>query len=347
MIVKEIGVEKIAIIGTGLIGTSLGLAIRRAYPKGVLVVGTDIEHGRASRAKKLGALDRSEIKYRDAVHEADLVFITTPVKAIREVMETIAPDLREGCLVSDTGSTKVEVMKWAAEILPKAINFVGGHPMAGKENSGPEHADLSLFTGRPYCIIPDSRARAGAVQRLVDLVKAIGARPILLDTVEHDSYVAAASHLPLLISVALVRCTSRSPAWGDIAQIASTGYRDLTRLASGDPVMHRDICVTNGELILGWIDRFVEEMHDLRKQVADGADSVGAQLEETFVGAQYIRNQWLDGRVNRGAGPSTTYSDMPTFSENMAQAFLGSKGMDAYKRFKDDNTGKSNKTEKR
>ena len=324
--------EKIAIIGTGLIGTSLGLAIKKAYSKDIVVVGMDLERGRADKAKNMGALDLTEGRYRDVVDEADIVFIATPIKAIREVMEAIVPDLREGCLVTDTGSTKGEVMKWAGELLPREVDFVGGHPMAGKETSGPDQADGSIFVGRPYCLIPDLRARSSAVQRLTDLAKAIGSRPYFMDTLEHDSYVAAASHLPLLLSVGLVRCTSMSPAWHEIAQVASTGFRDVTRLASGDPVMHKDICVTNGEMILGWIDRFVGELYEMRQRIEQCADGEGSDLREMFSEALYFREEWLQGRVTPGTRSLIQREDLPSFTESLGQVFLGTKGIDAYKR---------------
>ena len=336
--------DKIAIIGTGLIGASLGLAIKRALPKTTLVVGSDMERSHSAKAEKMGAVDRVEGSVRRAVEDAQVVIIATPVMAIRGVMELMAPHLTPGCLVTDTGSTKGQVMKWAEETLPREVDFVGGHPMAGRETSGPDQADGSLFRDKTYCLFPGTRARSDSVNTMVGLVDAIGARHFFMDAQEHDSFVGAVSHLPVLLSVALVRSTSRSPSWGDIAKVASTGYRDTTRLASGDPTMHRDICVTNGEPIVSWIDAFIRELYEIRQHVMTAADGEVAAIEHVFSDAQYQREQWLAGKVSSAYRPEG--SEIPTFSENMAHMFLGSKLMEAQKRLTGGFRGKGQEEKK-
>ena len=324
--------DKIAIVGTGLIGTSLGMAIRQSMPKSATVIGTDRDRGNASDAQKMGALDKVENSLRSAVEGADIVVVAVPVTAIRDVFEAIAPFLSQGCLVTDTGSSKGEVMRWADEALPDHINFVGGHPMAGKETAGPKHAEASLFRNKTYCVIPATRARADAVNKWVKIVEGIGARHYFIDAGEHDSFVAAASHLPALLSVALVRATSRSPSWADIAKVASTGYRDITRLASGDPIMHRDICSTNSEYIVSWIDSFMYELYSMRDQVIKAGDGQPADIEETFSDALYRRQQWMTGSVTPGPNLLDAREPLPTFGENMGQLLLGSRLMEHQKR---------------
>jgi prephenate dehydrogenase len=149
--------------------------------------------------------------------------------------------------------------------------------------------------------------------------------------------VAAASHLPFLLSVALVGCTSKSVNWGDIAQLASSGYHDVTRLASGDPIMHRDICLSNPKPIVAWIDAFIRELYEVRKML-DGQDGQrdgpqGEAIQQMFEQASEARARWLAGGVTQGARGSHPDSEMPTFSENMGQLFVGKKVMDAQKRF--------------
>ncbi len=320
---------KLAIIGTGLIGSSLGLAIKKSSYQSPMVVGYDSRHGNAVKAQRMGALDKAEARLRDAVEDADLVIIATPVMAMREVMETIGPRLQDGCVVTDTGSTKGVVLQWAEELLPESVNFVGGHPMAGREVSGPEAADSSLFKDRTYCIIPGKGAEKSGVKVITNMVRTIGAKPYFIGADEHDSFAAAASHLPLLLSVALVGSTSKSPSWGDIAQIASSGYRDITRLASGDPVMHRDICLTNNETLAHWVDTIIRELYDIRQSLLD---SDGKALESTFNRALEAREKWLAGAVNPESHLHLDKPEKPSFFDGMGNLFMGRKLMQTRRR---------------
>ena len=324
---------KIAIIGTGLIGTSLALALKQARIKDLELVGTDLEQIARSGAQKSHAFNRIETRLRTTVRDADIVVLATPIMAMQDLFETIAPDLPEGCVVTDVGSSKKVVLEWAEQYLPKGVEFVGGHPMAGKETSGPQEADADLFRGKAYCIVPGPSADQQAVSEITTLAEAVGARPFFIGVEEHDSFVAAASHLPFLLSVALMGCTSKSANWEDIAQLASTGYRDVTRLASGDPIMHRDICVTNPEPIVAWIDAFIRELYEVRKLLDNGDGPVVEDVGQVFEQASEARARWTAGLVNPMARQQATASEIPTFSENMGQMFLGKKAMDAQRRF--------------
>ncbi|MFQ5987652.1 MAG: prephenate dehydrogenase, partial [Dehalococcoidia bacterium] len=196
----------------------------------------------------------------------------------------------------DTASTKAQVMGWAEEFLPSSVSFIGGHPMAGKEASGIEAADSALFAGCTYCLVPGRGATTEAINVVEGLVGQIGAEPIFLDASEHDSLVAAISHLPLLLSAALVSATTRSPSWPKMAKLAATGFRDLTRLASGNPEMSRDICLTNREPILHWIDEYIKELGEFRRLVGEG----GQEMEQAFIRARQGRERWL-GEIVEGA----------------------------------------------
>jgi prephenate dehydrogenase len=327
----------IAIIGTGLIGTSLALAFKQSHLRDLELVGTDYEAGARSAAQKTGAFSRIEGRLNSTVRDADVVILATPVMAMRALMETIGPELKEGCVVTDVGSSKRVVLGWAEEFLPRTVEFVGGHPMAGKETAGAKFADGNLFRGKAYCIIPSPRARQQAVAAITNLAEAVGARPLFIGVEEHDSFVAAASHLPFLVSVALVGCTSKSVNWEDIAQLASSGYHDVTRLASGDPIMHRDICLSNPKPIVAWIDAFIRELYEVRSML-DGRDSQldgqqGEAIQRMFEQASEARARWLAGGVPQRTREGHPDSEMPTFAENMGQLFVGKKVMDAQKRF--------------
>lgn len=323
----------IAIIGTGLIGTSLALAFKQSHLRDLELVGTDYEQGARSAAHKTGAFSRVEGRLSSAIRDADIVILATPIMAMRDLMEIIGPDLKEGCVVTDVGSSKAAVLGWAEQFLPRTTEFVGGHPMAGKETAGAKFADANLFRDKPYCIIPSPRARQQAVATVTNLAEAAGARPLFIGVEEHDSFVAAASHLPFLLSVALVGCTSKSVNWADIAQLASSGYHDVTRLASGDPIMHRDICLSNPKPIVAWIDAFIRELYEVRKTLDGQAGPQGEAIQQLFEQASEARARWLAGGVTHQTREGRPDSEMPTFAENMGQLFVGKKVMDAQKRF--------------
>jgi prephenate dehydrogenase len=285
----EIEKTRITIIGLGLIGGSLGLALKAAGLKDPEIIGHDRSADIEVRAQKLGAIDRGERSLPTAVEGATLVIIATPVLAIRQVLEDIAPHLTQGSTVTDTGSTKDLVLQWADELLPASINFVGGHPLAGKETPGIDHAEATLFADKAYAVIPSSRASQDAVQNVVGLIRHIGSRPLFLDAAEHDGYIAAVSHLPLLLSAALFTLVRDGPGWADLAALAASGFQDVTRLASGDPQMAHDICLTNREALLHWLDRMVGELQRYRRLI----EGEGQELLQTFQHAQAERNQFL------------------------------------------------------
>jgi prephenate dehydrogenase len=281
--------RRVAIVGLGLIGGSMGLALKKAQVKDLELVGFARRPEVASMSLSIGAVDRAEGDLISAVKDADLVLIATPAMAVREVLTQIGGSLPQGCIVTDIASTKAQVMAWAQELLPPSVAFIGGHPMAGKETFGIEAADADLFHGCVYCLIPGENASTEATNLVTELVKQIGANPLFLDALEHDSMVAAVSHLPLLLSAALVSTTMKSPSWSQMARLAATGFRDLTRLASGNPKMSGDICLTNKEPILRWIDEFITELGEFRRLISEE----DKELEQTFLGAREQRERWL------------------------------------------------------
>ena len=323
---------KMAIIGTGLMGTSLALALKQSNVRNLEVVGTDFDGRARSGAQKTGAFHRVEGRLASAVRDANLVILATPVMAMKELMEVIGPDLRQGCVVTDMGSSKKVVLEWAEQYLPRHVDFVGGHPMAGKETSGPENADGSLFDNKVYCIIPSPRAQKAAVSEVTALAQAVGATPFFIGVEEHDSFVAAASHLPFLLSVALVGCTSKSANWEDIAQLAATGYEDISRLASGDPIMHRDIFVSNPEPIVAWIDAYIRELYQVRQMLANENGPDIDAVHEFFAQAAEARARWLAGQVTPMSSHPMSQTEMPSFGENVGTMFMGSRGLEAAKR---------------
>ena len=283
--------KKIAIIGLGLIGGSLALALKKARAKGTEIVGFSRSAETLAVARKCGAIDQAAKNLASAVSGADMVVIATPVMATKEVLASISEHLSPKCVVTDTGSTKVQVMQWAGEYLSSKVSFIGGHPMAGKETSGIDEADADLFQGCVYCLTPASCATPQAVRKLKRLVESIGAKPFFIDAETHDNLVAGVSHLPMLLSAAFVTTTMKSRLWSEMAKLAAGGYRDFSRLASGNPEMNRDICLTNQEKIVDWLDRYIEVLKGYRHLVAEDSE----ELAEMLAQAREARDRWLQG----------------------------------------------------
>jgi prephenate dehydrogenase len=283
------GKKRITIIGTGLIGGSLGMALKANRLPGLEIVGHDLDRSVTARAEKLGAVDRAEHNLPRAVSAAGMVIIAVPILSVREVMKEIAPHMEDGAVVTDTTSTKAHVMAWAKELLPD-VNFVGGHPMAGKENAGIENAEAGLFQGKAYCVCPAVDASDSAVKSVLGLARLAGSEPMFIDAEEHDIYAGAVSHLPLMLSTALFSMLRSSPAWVDMGMMASSGFQDVTRLASGDPAMSHGIWVTNRDAVIHWLERMTDELRRFRDMLKDAQDET---LLETFYKAQVDREVFL------------------------------------------------------
>ena len=282
--------KQVGIIGLGLIGGSLALAIRRARPGEFRVLGYTRTAANAEKASRMGIVDEVVDSPGSAVTGADLAIVAVPISATRDIFQQIAGCLPSGCIVTDVCSTKTEVVKWAEECLPQDMSFVGGHPMAGREDSGIEAADVGLFDGCTYCLVLGERTSPESLQWMTDFVQGIGARPLVINPSEHDEFVAGVSHLPFFVAAALVSATSGSSGWSQMSQLAAGGYRDTTRLASQNPQLGRDMCVTNQKNILWWIDNFSQELGRFREVIATDPKAVEGML----MSARQAREQWLD-----------------------------------------------------
>jgi prephenate dehydrogenase len=310
---------RIAIIGLGLIGGSAGLALRRAEPENTTVVGYDDNHEVMNRARRSGVVDETEPTLELAVRNATMVVVATPIASVRRIFRDIAPQLQENCIVTDMASTKTDVMRWAKQELPGNVFFVGGHPMAGREKAGLHHAEAELFDGRPYCIVPSVDAAGGAVNAVVGMVQALGAKPFFLDAEEHDAYVAAISHVPLVSSIALFNLARRSTAWPELANISGPAFKDLTRLASGEPELGHDIFITNREHVLHWLRRYMSELERLAAMIESQEEE--ETLFKTLAEAQIEREQFLENPPERR--DSTTTVDMPSASDAFMTMMTG------------------------
>lgn len=323
--------QRVTIVGLGLIGGSIGLGLRRwatndGKRAAVLeVTGFDANLDHQNYAKKIKAVDGTEWDLARAVRDADLVIVAVPPLAVREVFEAIAPHLKPGAIVTDTTSTKVEVMRWAQEILPAHAHFVGGHPMAGKAQSI-EAADVDLFKGATWCVIPSLAADEAAVQTVLGMVSAVGAEPMFIDAHEHDGFVGGVSHLPFLLSIALMQVVSKDAAWRDMKYLTSTGFRDVSRLSGGSAEMHRDICATNREAIVRWLDRGIDELQHMRSLIAASTSEADETLLAIFNAARDARADWATTERRDGELVQATGNELlkTSVGEQMNQMFFGS-----------------------
>jgi prephenate dehydrogenase len=262
---------RVAIVGLGLMGGSLAAALvqSRACRR---VVGVARREEAVSLALEMGAVDVGTCNLAEGVAEADIVVLATPVRSIMRLIESIGPLVAPGCLLTDVGSTKEAVVR-RMELLPPHVQPVGGHPMCGKESAGLSAAEPGLFAGATYVLTPLGRTSDDAVALAAALVRAVGARPLLLEPSHHDLLAAAVSHLPYILSLGLV---AAAESVGDDAvwQLAASGFRDTSRLAASDEAMMLDILLTNRAEVSGMLSRFQHRLAEIVHQL-DEDDETG------------------------------------------------------------------------
>ncbi|MFN3716887.1 MAG: prephenate dehydrogenase [Thiobacillus sp.] len=281
-------VEKLALVGTGLIGGSFALALKEAGAVGeVLGVGRNPAILDAARAH--GVIDRAA-SFADAA-QADVILLALPVGETGTVLRQLAPHLKPGAIVTDAGSTKAGVVAAAhAALGARVADFVPGHPIAGSEQSGPAAARADLFLGKRVVLTPQPATRAGAVAVVRTLWEAAGAQVETLDAAQHDRIFAAVSHLPHLAAFALVDELALRPDNETFFRFAASGFRDFTRIAGSSPEMWRDISLANREALLAEADAYTAALQTLRTALSAGdADA----LSTIFSRARQAREDWM------------------------------------------------------
>ena len=281
-------IERLTIIGVGLIGGSLARALKSA---GAVkeVVGTSRSIQNLQRARELGVVDRIEVDMGAAVSGADVVVAAVPVGAMESVFTDIAPHLSDKTVLTDVGSSKASVVEAAQKAFGKLpVNFVPGHPIAGTEQSGVDASFSELFEQHRVILTPTEASSADAVSRIRDMWEQVGAIVTETSISHHDEILAATSHLPHLLAFALVDTLATMDDKQEIFDYAAGGFRDFTRIASSDPLMWHDICVHNGSALLKILDRFDADLDRLRKAIANNDSDY---LLEVFSRAKAARDQ--------------------------------------------------------
>lgn len=281
-------INRLTVIGVGLIGGSFCRALKAA---GAVqhITGFDLDRDNLSEALQLGVIDQAATDYRTAVQDTELLFLAVPVRSVQSVLQQCAEWLPPGCIVTDGGSVKQELVEQCEALLHPGSFFVGGHPIAGTEHSGVEASFATLFQGRRCILTPTERTDPAALEAVRQLWEAAGSRVEYMDPLQHDRVFAAVSHLPHLVAYALVHAVSRSSdEEEDILAFSAGGFRDFTRIASSDPTMWRDIAIMNRKQLLAMLDRYQQEFSELRGRI-EGGDS--DWLEEYFTTSKRLRDE--------------------------------------------------------
>jgi len=282
-------IDKLAIVGTGLIGGSFALALKQAGAVGeVLGVGRD--PARLTVARELGLIDRA-VDWAEA-GRADCILLALPVGETGAVLQQLAPHLKASAIVTDAGSTKANVIEAARAALGvRFADFVPGHPIAGSERSGPGAARADLYRGKRVVLTPQAGTRADAVATVRALWEAAGAQVETLDAAQHDRIFAAVSHLPHLAAFALVDDLAQRADGDTFFRFAASDFRDFTRIAGSSPEMWRDIALANREAVLAELDAYLDALRTLRQTVSD---EDAAALLEIFSRARAAREHWMN-----------------------------------------------------
>ncbi len=278
--------KKIAVIGTGAIGTSIGLALKASGIDAELV-GHDKSFEQARLAKRRGAFDRVEWNLIRAVESADLIVLALPTAAIRPTLQAIRQDVQRDVIITDTAEVKGVVLRWAAQTLPTWAHFVGGNPLVRVPGTGPEAAYAELFQRSRYCVVPSVTAKSEAVETAVHFVELLGARPIFVDADEHDALIAPVRHLPTLLAMAMISLVAESPSWREFRAMTGPLYMASETLPEVEPAEVREFLYANRESLVGWIDRLLVELKEWRDLLEEAdeqtCDDRIARLFEAFV----------------------------------------------------------------
>jgi prephenate dehydrogenase len=286
-------IDHLVIVGVGLIGGSFALDLRK---KGLVRRITGVGRGRANllRARELGIIDAIAEQASEAVTQADLVLVAIPVGAMAALFREIAPVLPPGCIVTDAGSTKQDVIAAARAGLGDRIGqFVPGHPIAGAETNGAEAARAGLFHHKPCILTPLPENRPDDLAAVQALWKTCGAQVTSMEPLQHDQVYAAVSHLPHLVAFALMEELAGRPNAETYFLHAGSGFRDSTRIAGSHPEMWRDIALANRDALVTELDTFIAKLAGIRDMVAAGD---GPALEALFSRAREARLHWIKGK---------------------------------------------------
>ncbi|WP_292424736.1 prephenate/arogenate dehydrogenase family protein [Mesorhizobium sp.] len=284
--------EKIALVGIGLIGSSMARVIHREGLAGHVAISTRSETTLA-RARELGLGSSYTTAAKQAVGDADLVIVSVPVGSSGEVAEEIAPALQQGAILTDVGSTKASVIAQMQPYVPAGVHFIPGHPLAGTEKSGPDAGFAELFENRWCIFTPLPGTDTAALEKLSEFWRRCGSNIDTMDPQHHDMTLAIVSHLPHIIAYNIVGTADdlESVTKSEVIKYSASGFRDFTRLAASDPTMWRDVCLHNKDAILEMLARFSEDLASLQRAIRWGD---GEKLFDLFTRTRAVRRSIIE-----------------------------------------------------
>ncbi|ANT53728.1 prephenate dehydrogenase [Mesorhizobium amorphae CCNWGS0123] len=284
--------EKIALVGIGLIGSSLARVIRREGLAGHVSIATRSPTTLA-RAQELGLGDSYTTDAKEAVRDADLVIVSVPVGSSGAIAEEIAPALKKGAILTDVGSTKASVIAQMQPHVPERVHFIPGHPLAGTEKSGPDAGFADLFDNRWCIFTPVPGTDPAALEKLSEFWRRCGSNIDTMDPQHHDMTLAIVSHLPHIIAYNIVGTADdlQSVTKSEVIKYSASGFRDFTRLAASDPTMWRDVCLHNKDAILEMLARFSEDLASLQRAIRWGD---GEKLFDLFTRTRAVRRSIIE-----------------------------------------------------
>jgi cyclohexadieny/prephenate dehydrogenase len=291
--------EKVALVGVGLIGSSMAHAMRRGQVAGH-ISGYSHRAETRERARKVGIADSLPDNLADCVRDAGLVVLATPVGTFGKLAKEMAPALKPGAIVSDVGSVKTAVLRDVAPHIPAGVHLIPAHPIAGTEQSGPEAGFAELFDGRWCILTPPPGTDAAAIDRLKEFWRRLGSQVDVMDAKHHDLVLAVTSHVPHLIAYNIVGTADDLSAvtQGEVIKYSAGGFRDFTRIAASDPTMWRDVFLNNKEAVLEVLGRFSEDLSALQRAIRWGD---GDALFNLFTRTRAIRRGIIDAGQDSAA----------------------------------------------
>ncbi len=312
---------QVTIIGLGLIGASLGQALRAKHGDKIQVIGYDSDQQAHNNAPRLGAVDRSEWNLDDAVQGSEFVILAAPANAVYDIFDAVGRHLDAGTIVIDTSSSKRAVTDWAEELLPSTVDFVGIDPLVGGGFRGQADAHYNLFEGKRIAVMPTVHTRENAIKQTTRLIEDLGGRPVFMDIDEHDSFSAAVNGLPLVVAASLLSVASVSPSWREISRFVDSNFNQITSPASQDPALGHATAVTNPDMMVHWIDQLIDVLGMVRDGIADENTryDTDSPLADIFV------NAWEQKlRIENGIEPGMpTENPLPTAGEATMTLMLG------------------------
>ena len=284
--------QRVALVGIGLIGSSIAHAVREHGLAEHIAITTRSDTTLV-RAKELNLGDSYHADAKDAVKNADIVVISVPLSACRAVAIEIADGLKPGAIVTDVSSCKASVIADMGPHIPDGVHFVPGHPIAGTEHSGPDAGFANLFNGRWCILTPPKNTNQNAVEKISDLWKKMGSMVEVMDPEHHDQVLAITSHLPHLIAYSIVDTATnlQDDLKQEVIKFSASGFRDFTRIAASDPVMWRDVFMKNRDAVLEVLGQFSEDLAALQRAIRRGEAD---KLEEVFTRTREIRRSVID-----------------------------------------------------